>query len=118
MKRMITSLILILTISALYAQGIQGSWTGKLTTSQGELRVNFHINATDNGFSSTMDSPDQNAYDFPVDSTFFMGSELTIKIPSLDVVYKGTLTEDDEVKGTLHQMGQSLELNLTRMEEE
>ncbi len=118
MKRIITSLILILAISALHGQDIKGSWTGKLTIPDGALRVNFHIVATGNSFSSTLDSPDQNAFGIPVDSTFFVGSDLTIKVTGLDLIYNGTLTEDDEVKGTLHQMGQSLELNLTRMEEE
>ncbi len=118
MNRIISSLILILAVCAVNGQGIEGSWTGKLTIPQGELRVNFHVTSSDNGYSSTMDSPDQGAFGIPVDSTSFVNQELTIKIASIDMVYKGTLTEDNDVKGTLHQMGQSLELNLTRMEEE
>lgn len=65
-----------------------------------------------------MDSPDQNAFGIPVDSTLFVKPELTLRIAQIDFVYEGSLTADEKIKGTLHQMGQSLELNLTRMEEE
>jgi hypothetical protein len=44
--------------------------------------------------------------------------ELTIKMPAINFVYNGTLTGSDEIKGTMLQNGQTLELNLTRMEEE
>jgi hypothetical protein len=118
MTRIITILLLILAVCTLQAQQIEGSWTGKLSIPQGELRVNFHITSADGVYTSTMDSPDQNAFGIPVDSTFYNAPELTIKVPSIDMVYTGKLTDDGEINGTLHQMGQSLELNLTRLEEE
>jgi len=37
---------------------------------------------------------------------------------NINFVYNGTLTGSDEIKGTMLQNGQTLELNLTRMEEE
>ena len=111
-------MLLLVAVCTLQAQQIEGSWTGKLTIPQGELRVNFHITSEDGVYTSTMDSPDQGAMGYPVDSTFFKAPELTIKIPSIDMVYNGELTGENEIKGTLNQMGQSLELNLTRMEEE
>jgi hypothetical protein len=118
MNRILTSLILILAVCALNAQGIEGSWTGKITIPQGELRINFHISAADEGYTSTMDSPDQGAMGIPVDSTLYAKPELTIKMPGINFEYNGTLTGTDEIKGTMLQNGQTLELNLTRMEEE
>ena len=118
MNRIITSLILILAVCALNAQGIEGSWTGKITIPMGELRINFHISASDDGYTSTMDSPDQGASGIPVDSTLYVEPDLTIKMPAINFVYNGTLTGSDEIKGTMLQNGQTLELNLTRMEEE
>jgi len=118
MNRFLISFTLILAVCALNAQGIEGSWTGKITIPQGELRINFHISASDEGFTSTMDSPDQGAMGIPVDSTLYVKPELTIKMPAINFVYNGTLTGSDEIKGTMLQNGQTLELNLTRVEEE
>jgi len=118
MNRILTSIILILAVCALNAQGIEGSWTGKITIPQGELRINFHISAADGGYTSTMDSPDQGATGIPVDSTFYVEPDLTIKMTAIDFVYNGTLTDSDEVIGTMTQFGQTLDLNLVRMEEE
>jgi hypothetical protein len=114
MSRILTSLILILAVCALNAQGIEGSWTGKITIPQGELRINFHITAGEDGYTSTMDSPDQGAFGLPVDSTLYVKPELTIKMASINFEYNGTLTGSDEIKGSMLQHGQTLELNLIR----
>jgi hypothetical protein len=117
MKRTKTIIILLLAAFSLFGQEIAGTWTGSLTFPGGELRINFNISSTDEGYTSTLDSPDQNAYGIPVDSTLYKESELTIKVASIDFVYIGTLTENNSIKGNLTQMGQTLELNLTRKEE-
>jgi hypothetical protein len=118
MTRIVTAMLMVVAVCTLQAQQIEGTWNGKLTVPQGELRVSFHITSADGVYTSTMDSPDQNALGIPVDSTFYNAPELTIKVPSIDLVYTGQLTGEDEIKGTLHQMGQTLDLNFTRMEEE
>lgn len=117
MKRVKAILILVLAVFSLYGQDITGSWTGSLTTPAGGLRVNFNISSADNGYTSTLDSPDQNAYGIPVDSTLFKNPELKIIVVNLDIVYIGTLIEDNTFKGTFKQMGQTLELNLTKKTE-
>jgi hypothetical protein len=81
-----------------------------------KLRINFNISSTDDGYTSTLDSPDQNAYGIPVDSTIFKKPELTIKVAKLMLVYVGNLEDDTNIKGTLKQGGQSLELNLKKKE--
>ena len=117
MKRIKTIIILLLAVFSLFGQEITGTWTGSLTFPGGELRINFNISGTDEGYTSTLDSPDQNAYGIPVDSTLYKKSELTIKVASIDLVYVGTLTENNSIKGNLMQMGQTLELILTKKEE-
>ena len=117
MKRIKTILIGLMAVFSLFGQDITGTWTGSLTIPEGELRVNFNISSTDKGYTSTLDSPDQNAYGIPVDSTLYKKAELTIKVASIDFVYVGTLTENNSIKGNLTQMGQTLELNLTKKEE-
>ncbi len=106
--------ILLMAIGTLFGQEIPGTWTGKLSTPNGAITVNFNISATDNGYTSTLDSPDQNAYGIPVDSTFYKKPELIIKVTNLGIEFVGTLEEDDTVKGKFNQMGQTYDLNLVR----
>jgi len=117
MKRNISILVLLLAVITLSAQDITGKWSGKIVTPQQEIRVNFNISATDNGYTSTMDSPDQGAYGIPVDSTIFKANELTIKIPQYDILWVGTLVDEETMNGTLNQFGQKLELNMKKAEE-
>lgn len=114
MKKTTTIIILFLAVISLSAQDITGTWKGAVVLPQGELRINFNISSTDDGYTSTLDSPDQNAYGIAVDSTFFKASELTIKAVALDLVYVGKLEDKTTIKGALTQMGQKLELNLTK----
>jgi hypothetical protein len=117
MKKLKTILILLLTVCSLYAQDITGTWSGTLTIPNQQLRINFNISASDDGYTSTLDSPDQEAYGIPVDTTFFQKPELTIKLASIDLVYVGTLIDDTNINGTLTQFGQAYEINLKKKTE-
>ena len=117
MKKLTALFIGVLTAFTLNAQDVSGTWSGKLTTSQGELRVVFNIESTVSGYTSTLDSPDQNAYGVPVDSTIFKAPVLTIKMTVLGLVYTATLMNQNTFEGTLTQMGKSLELKMTRQED-
>ena len=114
MKKTTTILILFLVVCAISAQDISGTWSGALETPGGKLRINFNVSSTEPGYSSTLDSPDQNAYGIPVDSTFYKKPELTIKVANLGLEYVGTVVDKTTINGTLTQMGQSLELNLKK----
>lgn len=118
MKRTTTILVLLLSVFALYGQEIVGTWSGAIETPNGNLRINFHISrADDGGYATTFDSPDQNAFGIPVDSTTYKAPELTFKVNAINFSYKGSLAGDNTIQGTMTQMGQSLDLNLTRKEE-
>ena len=117
MKRVKSIFIMLLAICSLSAQDITGTWSGALTIPDGQLRVNFNISAADDGYTSTLDSPDQEAFGIPVDTTFFKKPELTIKLASIDLVYVGSLVDDNNIKGTLTQFGQTFELNLVKKTE-
>lgn len=119
MKRITTILVLLLAVVTLSAQDISGTWNGKISVTDQmgqllELRLVLHISATDDGYTSTMDSPDQDAFDIPVDTTFLKEKEFTFKKAEFDVVYVGNLVDDANINGTLTQYGQSLELNLKK----
>jgi hypothetical protein len=117
MKRTFSILVLLLAVVTLSAQDITGKWSGKLVVPQGELRVNFNISSTENGYTSTLDSPDQNAFGIAVDTTIFAAPELTIKVSMLDLVWVGTLVDEGSMNGKLTQMGQTMELNMKKAEE-
>lgn len=114
-------LSLCLAVVTLAAQDITGKWSGtlKATGPNGEnieLRVNFNISATENGYTSTLDSPDQDAYGIAVDTTIFLKPELTVKVAQLYLEYTGKLVDAENIEGTLTQVGQAHELNLVKKE--
>ncbi len=117
MKKVKTLLILLMATCALFGQDITGTWSGVLTIPQGELKVNFNITATDNGYTSTLDSPDQNAFGIPTDTTIYKKPELKITIAQLGAEYEGKLNDENKLEGTFTQMGQALDLILTKKEE-
>ena len=121
MKRVSTIFVLLLAVVALHSQDIIGTWNGSFTVEGPEgpvtLRIVFHIDAADEGFTSTLDSPDQNAYDIATDATTFADKELSIKIGQLDFVYTGKLTDAKNIDGSFTQMGQTFDLDMTKSEE-
>ena len=121
MKKVFAIVIMLLGVLSLYGQDIVGDWNGSFTAEgpDGEvtLSIVFHITATDDGFSSTLDSPDQGAFDIPTDATTYENKELSVKISELDFVYTGKLTDAKTVDGSFTQMGQTFELDLTKKEE-
>jgi hypothetical protein len=122
MKKLSALLILLLAVVTVSAQDITGTWTGALSFSdqmgqEMELRINFNISSVDDGFTSTLDSPDQDTFGIPVDSTIFKKPELTIKVADLYLEYVGNLVDDTNIKGTITQGGQSFELDLMKKTE-
>jgi len=121
MKKVITIIVLLLAVFAMYGQDIIGTWNGAFTVESPEgpvtLRIVFHIDAADEGFTSTLDSPDQNAFGIPTDATSFADKELSIKIGQLDFVYTGKLTDAKNLDGSFTQMGQTFDLDMTKSEE-
>ena len=117
MKRTTTIIILLLAVFSLYGQDIVGTWNGGIEIPEGNLRINFHISETDEGYTTTFDSPDQNAFGIPVDTTKYEKPELTLKVNAINFLYEGSPTGKTTIKGTMTQMGQTIELNLTKKEE-
>ena len=113
MKTILFLVFAFLTSCSMNAQDITGQWNGILNVKGKQLRVVFHINKTDTGYSSTMDSPDQGAKGIPTTSTYFDNSTLKIAAPNLGLKYDGTLGHDSII-GTFKQGGQSFPLNLSK----
>ncbi len=99
---------------AVAGQDITGQWNGLLKVQGTQLRVVFHVSQADNGYSATMDSPDQGATDIPVTSTSFEDSTLNLVVANAGIEYEGVLGKDNVIVGDFKQGGQSFPMNLSR----
>jgi hypothetical protein len=97
-----------------FGQDIIGQWNGILKVQGTQLRLVFNISKTENGFSSTMDSPDQGAKGISVTSTTFENQSLKLTISNLMVEYQGTLGDNQIIVGNFKQGGMSFPLNLSK----
>lgn len=115
MKILLTALFFILVTFNIQAQDITGQWNGVLNVQGTQLRIVINISKTIDGFTSTVDSPDQGAKDIPVNSTTFENNTLKFAVTKLLLEYTGTLDADGKnITGTLTQGGGSLPLEFSR----
>jgi hypothetical protein len=97
---------------------IVGNWIGTLKFSSVELRVVFRITKTEDGFFKAFtDSPDQQAYDIPVDEVVFENSNVRLEIKSIGGAYEGKLIDNTTIEGFLKQGGESMPLTLKKVDE-
>lgn len=111
-KTFITTIFLVVITLSVSAQKITGQWLGTLQAPNFKLKIAFNISKKDQGYTATMDSPDQLALGIPVTKTTFEKSVIVLEIKSLQIEYKGTL-EGNLIKGTFTQAGQVFPLDLT-----
>ena len=104
----------ILIANLVFGQDITGSWNGILKVQGTQLRIVFNISKTENGFSSTMDSPDQHAKGIPVSSTNFENQTLKLAALNLGIEYEGLLDKNNVIVGNFKQGGMSFPLNLSK----
>ncbi len=114
MKKIISLFYTLLLTMSLYGQDIAGKWNGILKVPGVQLRLVFNIDKVENGYSSTMDSPDQGANGIPVTSTSFENDILKLTILNAGIAYEGVLGEDNIIVGNFKQAGQSFPLNLSK----
>jgi len=68
---------------------IEGTWLGTLHISSVELRIVFNVVKDSTGkLIATLDSPDQSAYDIPVDEVIFDGDSVKFIVKCLLVCSK------------------------------
>ena len=114
MKKLISTILFFFAPFVLFGQDITGQWNGILKVQGVQLRLVFHVNKAENGYTSTMDSPDQNANGIPVTTTTFENQVLKFTVANAGIAYEGTLGQAGTVAGTFKQGGQSFSLDLTR----
>ena len=115
MKKMILGCFLYGTAIGLYAQAPQGDFKGSIQIGQTTMPIVFHFGQQNGQPTTTMDSPAQGVFGFPVQSSECLSDgELTLKIPQIQFRYVGKVRGDSLIEGTVTQAGQSLPLNLVR----
>ncbi|MEC5166837.1 pimeloyl-ACP methyl ester carboxylesterase [Flavobacterium sp. PL11] len=95
------------------AQDITGQWNGVLKVQGIQLRLVFNVSKVENGYASTMDSPDQGAKGIPVTKTSFENSKIKFEVSNAMIQYDGEL-QGNEIIGTFKQGGQAFPMNLSR----
>jgi fermentation-respiration switch protein FrsA (DUF1100 family) len=97
---------------------IDGAWIGTLDLGTIKLRVVFHIAATADGLTATLDSPDQGASGIPTSSVTRDGSSLKIGIEKIGGTFEGKIAADlSTIDGTFTQLGSSHPLVLKRLKD-
>ncbi len=113
MKRILMILCLLSLTFTLTSQDITGQWNGLLELGKAQLTIVFHIDKSVEGYTATMDSPDQGAKGIEVTSVTFESPVLKLEVSKLKMEYTGEYT-DGIFKGTFKQGGFTAPLNLTR----
>lgn len=112
------NLIIIISIcfaNFIQSQDITGQWQGTLDVQGQSLAIVFNVEEEGEGFTSTMDSPDQGAKGIPTSSTKFEDQKLAITVDMLGVNFEADLSEDgSQLDGTFNQGPLSLPLVMTK----
>src|SRR6478736_341921 len=118
-KKVALTLVAGLISLVVYGQDVVGTWHGALKVQGINLRLVFHISKAGDGYTATMDSPDQGAKGIPVTTTNFESATLKMSIVSAGIEYEGVLVKDSLINGNFRQAGQSFPLTLswTKLEE-
>ncbi|MCB0642333.1 MAG: hypothetical protein KDC44_11870, partial [Phaeodactylibacter sp.] len=115
MRTILAILLMVGLLFPLSAQDVSGAWNGKLEVPGATLRVVFHLEKTDAGYTATMDSPDQGAAGIPTDEATFSKDTLTIVAKALGMVYTGHFqAEENRFVGTFKQGNFEIPLDLSR----
>ncbi|MEM6718640.1 MAG: alpha/beta hydrolase [Bacteroidota bacterium] len=99
------------------AQNISGTWKGALNIQGMELPIVFNISQSGDGYTTTLDSPKQGAYDLATDKTTFEDNKLTITYAQIGMEYTATFS-DGAFSGTFSQGGQTFPLDLKKGKKE
>jgi uncharacterized protein len=120
--RIITLLLsTLLFTNSLNSQNIKkinlpGSWLGKITAGEVDLRVIFNFSIVGNdSLVVTLDSPDQGARNIKLGKVTKSGDSIKIVAPALLARYKGIIMNDTIIEGIWKQGVNTVVLNLTKL---
>ena len=105
-------LTLLFSSLQLIAQTPEGSWKGEISAQGMKLKIVFHLEQSNNIWSGKMDSPDQNAFDIPIEKVAVVKDSVFISDNRIKLNYKGKL-QDNQIDGKFTQGFFSTKLVLT-----
>ncbi len=111
----IVGIALLFCFTTLIGQDFNGKWNGMLKLQATQLRLVFHVTQNEEGYSATMDSPDQFANGIPITKTTVENNTIKFELTAAGIVYQGEW-KDGEIIGTFSQSGMDFPLNLSRKE--
>jgi uncharacterized protein len=114
MRKITIALLAGLVSLMAFGQDVTGQWNGSLKVQGTQLRLVFNVLKTENGYTATMDSPDQGATGIPVTTTSFENAVLKFSIPNATIEYEGILGNDQIVVGNFKQSGFTFPMNLSK----
>lgn len=95
----------------------EGDWEGTLDAGVAKLKLVIHVVRKGEQLTATLDSPDQGATGFPIDSITVTDNGIQLEMKSLGATYKGKFSSDgSRIEGEFNQVGQAFPLNLTRVD--
>jgi putative CocE/NonD family hydrolase len=98
-----------------YSQSIEGDWYGKADLQGIVLRLTVHVKADDQGYSSSWDSPDQDAFGLASTTTTFKYPDFSFTHAGAGFKYAGQVNSSySEITGFLEQNGRKIEINFGR----
>ncbi len=101
--------------SFIVGQDVTGQLNGVLKVQGTQLRMVFNINKVEDGFTSTMDSPDQHAKGIPLASSSFENEALklanAIELPNLNHLVQECETGSPAEYATIEQTFSTTALN-------
>lgn len=114
MKRLIflAVALMLLIPSGSFAQ-LTGKWRGELCLGPTKLPLVFGFGQDDAGNAvASMDSPQQNARDIPLDIRYLTSDSLSVECKNIGAAFSGTIN-GDKIEGTFSQMGYRFAMTLT-----
>ncbi len=107
------SFALILNAFLSFNQEFEGHWTGKIVVQGFPLTLDYHISKSENGFTATMDSPDQKSFGNKVKEIIVNGNEINLNFPEYKIFTKLNY-KNDSLTGIYTQYGKNYPLSLSR----
>jgi dienelactone hydrolase len=107
------SLALILSMFSVFSQEFEGDWTGKILIQGFPLTLDYHISKNENGFTATMDSPDQKSFGNKVKEVIVDGNEINLNFPEYKIFTKLNY-KNDSLIGDYVQFGKVYPISLSR----
>ena len=119
MRKITTSIFLILITLNAKAQKITGSWSGKVKISEEKtLEFNFHISKDGDNYTTIIDIPTNRVTGLKPKATGFKNDTLFINGSNLGIKYEGVVNwNTQKITGNFSESGNTIPLSLEKLKE-